>query len=504
MALTQRLELRQGQSLVMTPQLQQAIKLLQMSNLELQAFVEAELEKNPLLERDERRETEAKPEAPAPADRDVASAFSDDSTPEQKFETLGTGLENIYADEARADTANRAAASGMMDSSWSSLKPSRGVSFDQDDFDLGATLSREKTLAEHLTEQLSLSVADAADRLIGHHLIGMVNEAGYLTGGLETVAEMLGTGLDRVESVLGVLQDFDPPGVFARDLKECLSLQLKDRDRFDPAMMLLLDNLALLAKRDFDQLRAICNVDSDDIREMVAELRGLNPKPGHVFGSEPVQAVVPDVSVRAAPDGTWLVELNSDTLPRVLVNSQYYAKVSRGASREEDKVYLTECHTNAAWLVRSLDQRARTILKVAREIVRQQDAFLVHGIQHLRPLNLKTIADAIEMHESTVSRVTSNKYMATPRGIFELKYFFTTAIGSAEGGEAHSAESVRHRIKEMIESETVHDILSDDAIVERLRTAGIDIARRTVAKYRESLRIQSSVQRRRERKTFGS
>jgi RNA polymerase sigma-54 factor len=223
-----------------------------------------------------------------------------------------------------------------------------------------------------------------------------------------------------------------------------------------------------------------------------------------VFGADPIQPVVPDVSVRAAPDGTWLVELNSDTLPRVLVNSQYYAKVSRGTAREEDKVYLNDCHTNAAWLVRSLDQRARTILKVAREIVRQQDAFLINGIQHLRPLNLRTVADAIEMHESTVSRVTSNKYMATPRGIFELKYFFTTAVGAADGGDAHSAESVRHRIKAMIEAETADNVLSDDALVDLLRKDGIDIARRTVAKYRESLGIQSSVQRRRERRAFGT
>jgi RNA polymerase sigma-54 factor len=245
-------------------------------------------------------------------------------------------------------------------------------------------------------------------------------------------------------------------------------------------------------------------VDGEDIRDMIAELRRLNPKPGHVFGSEPVQPVVPDVSVRPAPDGTWLVELNNDTLPRVLVNNRYMAQVSRGTVRSEDKTYISECHANATWLVRSLDQRAKTILKVAREIVRQQDAFLVHGVQQLRPLNLKTVAEAIEMHESTVSRVTSNKYMATTRGIFELKYFFTTALGSAEGGEAHSAESVRHRLRELIERETKANILSDDTLVDMLKAEGVDIARRTVSKYRESLGIPSSVQRRREKNAFGS
>lgn len=504
MALTPRLELRQGQSLVMTPQLQQAIKLLQMSNLELQTYVESELEKNPLLERDEKREAPAAAEAPEAAEeRDVASAFKDGASTSEKLATLGTDLDNVYQGESRADAENRSAMA-QGDSGWASLKSSRAVSLDQDDLEFGATLTRETTLAEHLTEQLMLAIAGPADRLIGQNLIGMVNEAGYLTADTAQVAEMLGTDVAHVERVLGVLQGFDPAGVFARDLKECLKLQLKELDRLDPAMMVLVDHLDLVAKRDFAALKSLCRLDADDIRDMIAELRRLNPKPGHIFGAEPVQPVVPDVSVRPAPDGSWLVELNSDTLPRVLVNNRYMAQVSRGPIRAEDKTYLSECHANATWLVRSLDQRAKTILKVAREIVRQQDAFLAYGVQHLRPLNLKTVAEAIEMHESTVSRVTSNKYVVTPRGIFELKYFFTTAINSAEGGEAHSAESVRHRLREMIERETSANILSDDTLVDMLKAEGIDIARRTVAKYRESLGIPSSVQRRREKNAFGS
>lgn len=506
MALTPRLELRQGQSLVMTPQLQQAIKLLQMSNLELQTYVESELEKNPLLERDEKREAPAA-EMPAASEaseeRDVASALKDGASTSEKLATLGTDLDNVYQGESRADAENRSAMA-QGDSGWASLKSSRAVSLDQDDLDFGATLTRETTLAEHLTEQMMLAIAGPADRLIGQNLIGMVNEAGYLTADTAQVAEMLGTDVAHVERVLGVLQGFDPAGVFARDLKECLKLQLKELDRLDPAMMVLVDHLDLVAKRDFAALKSLCRLDADDIRDMIAELRRLNPKPGHIFGAEPVQPVVPDVSVRPAPDGSWLVELNSDTLPRVLVNNRYMAQVSRGPIRAEDKTYLSECHANATWLVRSLDQRAKTILKVAREIVRQQDAFLAYGVQHLRPLNLKTVAEAIEMHESTVSRVTSNKYVVTPRGIFELKYFFTTAINSAEGGEAHSAESVRHRLREMIERETSANILSDDTLVDMLKAEGIDIARRTVAKYRESLGIPSSVQRRREKNAFGS
>jgi RNA polymerase sigma-54 factor len=499
MALGQRLEMRQGQSLVMTPQLQQAIKLLQMSNFELQAFVETELEKNPLLERDERNETAAKAEAPEGAD--VTAGLGDDGHTGEKLETLGTDLENVYADESRADTVNRLAASPPADSGWASLRPSGGVSLDGEGMDFEATLTREQTLVEYLNDQLSLAIADPAQRLIGQHLVGMVNETGYLMGDVASVAETLGATIADVEKVLAILQGFDPPGVFARTLRECLMIQLKEQDRFDPAMAVLIDHLDLIAKRDFAGLKSLCRVDLDDIKEMIAEIRKLNPKPGNAFGSEPLQPVVPDVHVRAAPDGTWMVELNNETLPRVLVNNQYSAKVA--TTKEEDKVYLTECHANATWLVKSLDQRAKTILKVAREIVRQQDAFLILGIQHLRPLNLKTVADAISMHESTVSRVTSNKYMATPRGIFEMKYFFTTAIASSGDGESHSSESVRHRIRDMIAAETVEGVLSDDQIVDLLKAEGVEIARRTVAKYRESLGIQSSVQRRREKRAYG-
>jgi RNA polymerase sigma-54 factor len=255
--------------------------------------------------------------------------------------------------------------------------------------------------------------------------------------------------------------------------------------------------LDLLAKGHADRLMVVCGVDREDLADMIAEVRSLTPKPGAAFGGEPAPSVAPDVYIRQAPDGTWVVELNSDALPRVLMNQRYYATVSKSAKREEDKQFVAECAANASWLVKSLDQRAKTILKVAREIVRQQDGFFAHGVAHLRPLNLKTVATAIEMHESTVSRVTSNKYLSCARGVFELKYFFTASIASADGGEAFSAEAVRHQIKGLIDAETSREILSDDRIVEILREHGIDIARRTVAKYRESLRIPSSVERKR-------
>jgi RNA polymerase sigma-54 factor len=489
MALMQKLALKQGQSLVMTPQLQQAIKLLQMSNLEVQAFVENELERNPLLERSDLGAEVPTREEP-PALTEAETKFSDESHGAE-----GDG--NVSESDSVAPITDSAMA--PPDASWNNPRSSGQVSLDGEAYDFAANISRDITLGEHLTSQLALHLKDTVDLLIGQYLIGMVNEAGYLTGDVTSVATMLGATEVRVQHVLNILKTFDPPGVFAADLPDCLRIQLRELNRYDPAMEKMLDNLALVAKRDFQSLKNLCQVSLEDIQDMFAELRNLNPKPGHAFGSEPVIAVVPDVYVRAAQDGSWLVELNTEALPKVLVNNQYLAKVSRGAQKTEDKLFLTECHAQASWLVKSLDQRAKTILKVAREIVKQQDAFLVLGVQHLRPITLKLVADAIEMHESTVSRVTSNKYMSTPRGNFELKYFFTNAIQSSSiDGDTHSAESVRHRIKDMIANESADHILSDDEIVEALRSANIDIARRTVAKYRESLNIQSSVGRRRE------
>jgi RNA polymerase sigma-54 factor len=510
MALTTRLEFRQSQALVMTPQLMQAIKLLQLSNLDLMAYVEEELEKNPLLERasdDEGPgapgEGAIEPVRDAPEGDGPQEWMGDDlATSRNEIEdNLGTRLDNVFPEDggqpvgsARAEDATAA------HSEWASVGTGGR---DDGEYNLEAFVSAERTLADHLAEQLSLSVSDPARRMIGQHLIDLVDEAGYLSGDLTAVAEKLGADLAEVEAVLAILQGFEPAGVCARNLTECLAIQLKELNRFDPAMEALLGRLDLLAKRDFASLRKLCGVSDEDLVEMVSEIKRLNPKPGLAFGSATVQPIVPDVFVRAAPDGSFHVELNSETLPKILLNQTYHARVSKNAATSADKAYLAEKLQSATWLIRALDQRARTILKVSAEIVKQQDAFFAHGVQHLRPLNLKTIADAISMHESTVSRVTANKYMATARGIFELKYFFTSAIAAANGGEAHSAEAVRHRIKNLIEAETADDILSDDTIVEKLREAGIDIARRTVAKYREGMRIASSVQRRREKQSAG-
>jgi RNA polymerase sigma-54 factor len=503
MALTQRLLIRQSQALVMTPQLMQAIKLLQLSNLDLVAYVEAELERNPLLDRgaeEERAPGEAAGAPVADAPPAEGGAWSaNESAPvvnNTAEESLDTRVEDSFPDHAEASPPRGAAEGPAGYSEWASVGAGGR---DDGDYNLEAFVPAETTLADWLREQLSLAIADPARRMIGRYLVDLVDEAGYLGSDLETVAEKLGTSDKEVEAVLGVLQGFDPPGICARDLAECLALQLKERNRFDPAMQALITRLDLLAKRDFAALKKICGVGDEDLADMIGEIRNLNPKPGLAFGSAVVQPIVPDVFVRPGPDGGWIVELNSDTLPKVLVNQIYYAEVSATAKRDTDKSYLADCLQSATWLVRALDQRARTILKVSNEIVRQQDGFFAHGVEHLRPLNLKTVAEAISMHESTVSRVTANKYMATSRGIFELKYFFTSAIAASHGGEAHSAEAVRHRIKQLIDAETAADVLSDDTIVDKLREAGIDIARRTVAKYREAMRIPSSVQRRREK-----
>ena len=527
MALTQRLEFRQSQSLVMTPQLMQAIKLLQLSNLDLSVFVEEELERNPLLDRasdgpEPPVAGEAAPEQGEFSGEDEAGSFSgeefsgsSDAGGGEGFEpaqeewmsrdlgsrteieqNLDTRLDNLFAEEpAEAAARNAENAAPSTYTEWGG-----GASSDED-YNLEAFVAAEVTLADHLAEQLSVACAAPAQRMIGQYLIDLVDEAGYLPTDLGQAAERLGAAPADVDAVLAVLQKFDPPGVCARNLSECLAIQLRELDRYDPAMQALVEHLDLLAKRDIAALRKLCGVDDEDIADMIGEIRRLDPKPGLKFSASRMQTMVPDVYVRPGPDGGWHVELNSDTLPRVLVNQIYYSELSKTIRKDGDKSYFTDCLQNATWLVRALDQRARTILKVATEIVRQQDGFFTHGVAHLRPLNLKAVADAIQMHESTVSRVTANKYMATNRGTFELKYFFTASIASADGGEAHSAEAVRHHIKQLIDAEDAAAILSDDTIVERLRESGIGIARRTVAKYREAMRIPSSVQRRRDKQS---
>ena len=485
----------------MTPQLQQAIKLLQLSNLELNEFVSEQLEQNPFLEADESP-------ADAPAERRAERAeatttetgqnegeLTDANAQSAAIEALDTQSDDDYDRGGEdAPAQNEYAVNEWANAVNSGASNSGGGG---GEFSFDATLSKEITLNEHLNQQLQVATRKPMSILIGTYMIDQIDEAGYLREDLETVADRLGADLSDVEETHKLITSFEPSGVGARNLKECMKLQLVEADRYDPAMQALVENIEMIADGKLQKLIDVTESSEDDVRDMISEIRTLTPKPGYAFGAGPVQGLLPDVFVRRGADGGWKIELNSDTLPRVLVNQQYHAEISAASNGKEDKTFVSEQFANATWLSKSLDQRARTILKVSSEIVRQQDGFFAYGIKHLRPMNLKVVANAIDMHESTISRVTSNKYMATPRGIFELKYFFTASIGSTSGDVAFSAEAVRHRIKELVEAETPETVLSDDKIVEILTGEGMDIARRTVAKYRETLNIPSSIQRRR-------
>lgn len=492
MAVSPRLEMRQGQGLVMTPQLQQAIKLLQFSTVELAEYIEQELERNPMLERIESEDSDIddrNENSEEYSGSDELSLSTDAPDPNAES-ALDASYEDVYND---ADIPAAEAIGSTTD--WS--KAGDGRHYD-DLENIENTLSREVSLHDYLEEQASLAFKDPVERMISAYLIDFVDDGGYLRADMDESANLLGVERDKLEKVVSIMQTFDPIGVCARNVEECLAAQLREKDHLDPTMEKLLANLELLAKHDLRSLCHICEVDGEELALMIREIRELTPRPGASFGSRQSETIIPDVFVREAPNGTWVVELNTDTLPKVLVNNSYCETVTRAARNDEEKSYISECQNDASWLVKALDQRAKTILKVAKEIVRRQDGFLTYGISHLRPLVLKDVATVIDMHESTVSRVTSNKYISTPRGTFEMKYFFTTAINSSYGAGSHSSESVRYQIKNLIDGEQAKEPLSDDAIVEILKETGIDIARRTVAKYREAMRIPSSVERRRQ------
>jgi len=495
MALGPKLQQRQSQSLVMTPQLQQAIKLLQLNNIELSEFIEEQLEKNPLLERGSKDENR----------RDEVAAQTDDNISERDGLKLdGTSAEAAasldapdHAIDSEAGPAERPreSASDGLDRHRLGRDLSVGGGEEFNPMDNAAAIC---TLSDVLTQQLGVSVKDDKDRLIGQYLIDQVDENGYFRGSPEDIAERLGVSPLRVKSVLTTLKSFEPTGVFAQNLAECLSLQLAEQKKLDDVMVVILENLEMIARHDLSKLAKLADLSLERLKERVGVIRTLSPKPGLAYSGDMAAVVAPDVFVRETPQGGWRVELNTETLPRILINNQYMAEISKLSNSEETTSFISECHQNANWLVRSIDQRARTILKVASEIVKQQDEFFAFGLDYMRPLNLKTVADAIEMHESTVSRVTSNKFMSTPRGMFELKFFFSSAIQSASGGDAYSAEAVRHKIKILIGEEfDAKSVKSDDKLVSLLRDQGVDIARRTVAKYRESMGVPSSVDRRR-------
>ena len=474
----------------MTPQLRQAIQLLQYSNLEASQFIEDELLKNPLLERADATETMPVAEAPlAPDAIDAASFAGSGLMPDAANAPLDIDVSNTYDAGTGSDGYGGHGASG-------------GANADDDWNGIEAIGDSKPNLREHLEQQARLAFTSPSDLAIAAALIAALDPAGRLAEPPEVLAWTLGVELERLEIVRRKMMCFDPTGIFARDLVECLAVQLAEHNRLDPAMRALLDNLDRLARRDIRGLMEICGVDAADLADMVAELRRLDPKPGAKFENEPLRPLIPDVLMRPMPVksaemGDWLLEINPETMPRLLIRRGFHARLTAGASRET-KTFLSEKLQGATWLVKAMESRAQTILRVSAEIVRRQDGFFRHGISHLRPLTLRDIAAEVDLHESTVSRVTSNKSIATPRGIFELKFFFTTALAGTHG-ETHSAETVRHRVQSLIAGESPRKILSDDAIAALLQKEGIDIARRTVAKYREALRIPGSAQRKREK-----
>ncbi|MGB3804785.1 MAG: RNA polymerase factor sigma-54 [Sphingopyxis granuli] len=485
MALGPRLDLRQSQSLVMTPQLQQAIKLLALSNLELEAYLAEALEGNPLLDT-------------ASADGDGAGDERGEEAGEAAPEAAGEGpdAEPTLASDAGSDLDVDFDERFHHDSASDSV----GLSGSGEAVDFDSFAGAEGTLYDHLLAQVGERF-DGIEAMVAEQIVALIDEAGYLRADLADLAQRLGVPLALVEAVLAGVQGFDPAGVGARDLAECIAIQAREADRYDPAMATMTAHLDLVAKGAFPQLKRICGVDDEDLADMIRELRGYDPKPGLRFGGGAAQAVVPDLFVQRTAQG-WAVEVNSGTLPRLLVNRRYYSELARGAAAKS-KAWLSEQLAGANWLVRALDQRQRTIVKVASEIVRQQEGFFLHGVAHMRPLTLRQVAEAIGMHESTVSRVTSNKYLSCARGLFELKYFFSSGIAATDGDGAVSAEAIKSRIRALIEAEDAKAILSDETIAQKLAAEGHAVARRTVVKYREAMGYGSSVQRRRQKALAG-
>lgn len=513
-SLSQGLNLGLKQGLKMTPQLVQSIKLLQMSSAELLRHIEDQIERNPLLELSEEDNRPGREERIRNDDDVYDGSYRADGKGENGSDpviageldtsrgALESNLDTSFENEF--DTDRSGGDAGVSPVAGKERIPGGGQGTDfsrnaDDAYNLEEFIAGSVTLQEHLGAQLALSRVSPAIRLAANEIIHALDSDGYFRGQLKEIALERKLSPQDVEEGLTLVQSFEPVGVGARDLSECLKLQLREKNRLDPAIACLLDNLEMLAKRDFSGLSELCGLSLDEVLDMVDEIRSLDPHPAAGFESVPSQSVEPDAFVRELPDGSFTVELNGNTLPKVLVNNTYESVISRNGNAEEDR-FIADCLSDANWLVKSLEQRAQTILKVVTEIVRQQDGFFAHGIAHLRPMSLKQVADAIGMHESTVSRVTTSKYVLTNRGMFELKFFFTAALSANDGGEAHSAEAVRQRIRALIDAESPQKVLSDDALVAELAAQGVNVARRTVAKYREGMNIASSVERRREKR----
>jgi len=507
MALGPRLDLRQSQSLVMTPQLQQAIKLLALSNLEIEAFIGESLDANPLLEIGE-----AVPVTPGEAVEPPAELRQTSLETSGVDRLIGEGRAEddrpLDIDPATLDR-DRETGDGQYDKQQAAETTAdwggdlRGPGSGEEGLSIDERGAADATLAEHLEAQIGTATDDPRLLAMARFLIGQLDEAGYLPAPLRDVADDLGLEEAELQPALALVQSLDPTGVGARSLAECIALQAREADRYDPAMARLIDNLDLVARGEIARIKRICGVDDEDFADMLGELRGYDPKPGLRFGGAPGAAVVPDILIAAREDGGWTISLNQATLPRLIVNRGYYVELRGACDDKSSRGWLSERLADANWLIKALDQRQKTILKVATELVRQQDGFFRHGVSRLKPLTLRAVAETIGMHESTVSRVTSNKYLQCDRGTFELKYFFTSGVAGTGGEGAASAEAVKAAIRTLIDAEDAKAILSDDALVDLLKGKGFDLARRTVAKYREAIGLGSSVQRRRQKALAG-
>ncbi len=502
MSQSAKLQLRQTQGLALTPQLMQSINLLQMSSLELNNFVQNEIVNNPLLEINE-----SASEFPEERRAEIVNKDSMEISQSRKpLELDGRSSEwntdsSEILDQTSIATKTELKSNNNSNSQSSSISNTGKIEFSDNANDLANYVANQQSLREFLLQQAALTFRTVRELNIAQSIIDLIDDDGYLRVELAGLCIPLKTDMETISSSLRQIQQFDPPGVAARNLAECMRLQLLEKNRLDPAMDIFVSNLDLLAKRNYDKLAQLCKVSHEDLVDMAVEIQNLEPRPGDAFNAMPVQHIIADVFVSAHSDGTWHLELNTQNLPNVLVNREYYAEIKGLGLKNSDRKFMIDNLQSANWLVASLDQRAQTILKVATEIVRQQDMFFVNGKEFLKPLTLKMIARKTKLHESTISRVTRNKYLTCDKGIFEFKYFFMSGVAGKKGNDAFGGKSIQAKIQNLIKQETVDWVLSDENIVDLLSKDGIEIARRTVAKYRESIGILSSVQRRRQLKT---
>ena len=475
MQISQNLKLKQSQSLVMTPQLQQAIKLLQLNNLELSNLINKELEENPFLENQNSEETV--------------------NVQEEKTSEID---ESFSSGESLSDEPKNDDYENRWDVDTSCMNYSRNTN--SESIDPGSiveqTLTEKVTLKTILTNQANLEFSNKTDKKISEVLIDYIEPSGWFLQNIDEIVSFSGFERNAIESVLNRMQKFEPSGVFARNLKECLSIQLRNNESFSEKNITVIENLELLGEGNLKELQKITGMRDEELKESIKNIRLLNPKPGLKYSDENLDLLSPDVIVMKN-NNEWSVELNNSTLPRITVNDEYIKEIESLKCNETDKKFISENINSAKWLIKAIEQRNITTLKISSEIINQQKEFFERGKKFLRPMILKDVAKKIDMHESTVSRVTSNKLILTPRGIFEMKIFFSASINSMNDGESHSAASVRESLKKLITNEPLNNPFSDEALVNKLQSEGINLARRTVAKYRELLNIPSSSIRRR-------